>query len=89
METVTGTEVLAIVTELLDKFIVRVGCLLVNIGNVTFSVDEFNCDELITVTEVVMRTREVLDKRLVEETSDVVLEDFVNKGVPVIVELFT
>ena len=88
MEAVTGAEVMAIVTELLDKFIVGVGCL-VNVGNVTFSIDEFNCDELITVTEVVIRTREVLDKRLVEETSDVVLEDLVNKGVPVIVELFT
>lgn len=87
-ENVTGIDVFTMIIELLDKFTVEVGWL-VDLGNVTFSTDEFNCDELIIVNEIVLRTCEVLDKRLVEETSVVLLEDTVKEDVLIITELFT
>lgn len=84
-EIVTGIDVFTMVIKLLDKFTVEVGWL-VNIGNVTFSTDEFNCDELRIAKEVVVRTCEVLDKILVKETSVVLFEDTAKEDVP---ELFT
>lgn len=67
---VTNTDVVAMVTELFDVIIVGVGCL-VNVGNVTFGDDEFNCD-----------------KRLVEATSVVTLDDTANEEVLVTSVLF-
>lgn len=87
-EVVTGTDVLAMVIELLDIITAGVVCL-VDDGNVAFSVDEFNCDELIIVTEVMVRTCDVLDKRLVGKINVVLLEDTVNEDVLIITELFT
>lgn len=50
---VTNTDVVAMVTELFDVIIVGVGCL-VNVGNVTFGDDEFNCfKRLVEATSVV------------------------------------
>jgi len=39
------------VTELFDALTVGVG-IVVNVGDVTFGADEFNCDVLLDITEV-------------------------------------
>lgn len=81
---------LATVTKLLAIVTAAVGCL-VNVGDVTFGVDEFNFDVLI-VTEVgrsVVRTGEGLVTRLGEGTSVVLLADTTNEDVPSTAELST
>lgn len=81
---------LATVTKLLAIVTVAVGCL-VNVGDVTSGVDEFNFDVLI-VTEVgrsVVRTGEGLVTRLGEGTSVVLLADTTIEDVLSTAELST
>lgn len=51
MDTVSSIDVVATVTELFDVITMGDGRLL-NAGDVTFGIDEFNCDVLILIAEV-------------------------------------